>query len=151
MAKNTKAAQVEMQDDEDQESFISFSEDLSDAEAPLPLPERDYPATITDAARHSTQDGRPMIKTTWKVSEDDYPVDYDASNAPGGKTITMFLMADDTPPSRFRVRRFLEAVGAPLSKGVNPKTLIGLTGRITIKHEEYEGQPREKISRVDRG
>ena len=106
MAKAAKVAEVSMNDEADDESMISFSEDLSDAEAPLPLPERDYPATITDAARHHTQDGRPMIKTTWKINEEDFPVDFDPGMAPGGKTITHFLMADDTPASRFRVRRF---------------------------------------------
>jgi len=151
MAKAAKVAEVSMNDEADDESMISFSEDLSDAEAPLPLPERDYPATITDAARHHTQDGRPMIKTTWKINEEDFPVDFDPGMAPGGKTITHFLMADDTPASRFRVRRFLEAVGAPTSKNVNPKSLIGLSARVTIKHENYEGQDREKINRFDRG
>lgn len=149
MAKNTKTAAIDLVNDEDLDSIVSFSDDLSNAEAPEPLPEREYPATITETTKSESKAGDPMAVIKFKINEEDYPADYDAGNAPGGKTLTNWLVMQDTPAGRHRVRKFLEAIGAPLSKSVNVKEWVGLNATITIKHEEYEGQMRERITRVD--
>lgn len=148
MAKADKVVAIVDQTDEDIESIVSFSEDISTAEAPLPLPERDYPATIMEAVRSETKHGDPMCVLKFKIDERDFPADYDAGNAPGGKTITHYLVMQDSPAGRHRIKRFCEAVGAPMSKHINLQSFVGLNASITLKHEEYEGQTREKIQRV---
>lgn len=145
-----KAAAVDLvQDDEDIDSIISFSEDITDAEAPEPLPEREYPATIVEVTRQDSKAGDPMAVVKWKISEDDYPADYDAGNAPGGKTLTQYVLMQDTPAGRHRSRRYCEAIGAPTSKRLDVKSWVGLNATVTVKHEEYEGVNRERISKVD--
>lgn len=148
MAKKSQNAVVDMQED-DQEGILEYSENIGDAEAPEPLPERDYPATITATEMKQTQDGRPMVRVQWRVNEEDYPADYDAGNSPGGKTLSQFVMADDSAATRFRLRKFCEAIGAPMSKRIRPSEWVNLSASVTIKHEEYEGQMRERIQKVE--
>ncbi len=151
MAK-AKQQTVEMNSDDDsmEGTLYQFSESIDEAEAPEPLPERQYPATITDVEDRTTNDGRPMVRVVFKINEEDYPADYDAGNAPGGKSISHFQMMDDSAQTRHRVRKFCEAIGAPMSKRLNPKNdWMNLSATVTIKHEEYEGVNREKISRID--
>jgi hypothetical protein len=146
-----KNAVQDVQDDAEELNIVSFSEDIAEAEAPEPLPERDYPATIADANVGETKNGDPMFIIKFKINEDDYPADFDAGNAPGGKTLTHYLVAQDSPAGRHRVKQFCQAVGAPMSKKLRAGDFIGLTAQITIKHEEYEGVPRERIQRVNAG
>lgn len=151
MAKAAKAAPVDLtEDDASDGALYSFSEDIGDAEAPEPLPERAYPATITDVEDRQTQDGRPMVQVKYRINEEDYPADYDPGNAPGGKTLSQFLMMDDSAQTRFRLRRFCEAIGAPMSRNMNPKRdWLNLACSVTVKHEEYEGVNRERVQKVE--
>ncbi len=151
MAKSARKAEVEDTAVEELEGTLyNFSEDIGDAEAPEPLPERAYPATITEVEDRETQDGRPMVRVAYRINEEDYPPDYDVGNAPGGKTISQFFMMDDSAATRYRIRRQCDAIGAPMSKRLNPKTeWVNLACTVVLKHEEYEGQKREKISRVE--
>jgi putative intracellular protease/amidase len=154
MAKAATKTKIDDQIDSDvgddtEEGILAFSEDIGEAEAPEPLPERDYPATIEKVdGTKTTKDGRRMVAVTFKISEEDYPADYDAGNAPGGTSLTHFLMADDVQASRHRMRRFCEAIGAPMGKQIRVTEWIGLRASLGIKHEEYEGVNRAKISKV---
>lgn len=144
-----KADKVAIVDDEDDASIIEFSDNIADAEAPDPLPEREYTASITKVTKGTSSSGNPYATVVFRVSEDDYPADFDTANAPGGKDIRHIVGLSDDPPSRHRIRKFCEAVGAPMSKRLTLSDWVGLTGRITIKHDVYEGVKREKVSKVE--
>lgn len=136
-------------DDDNEEGILSFSEDIGEAEAPEPLPVSDYPATITKVdGTKTTKDGRRMVAVTFQISEEDYPADYDVGNAPGGTSLTHYLMADDTAASRHRIRRFCEAIGAPMGKQLRVNEWMGLNAALSIAHEEYEGVNRARIAKV---
>jgi putative intracellular protease/amidase len=144
-----KAAKVDIVEDEDEGSIIEFSDNIADAEAPEPLPEREYMATITKTVKAVSSNGNPYAAVTLRINEDDYPADFDTANAPGGKDIRHIVGLADDAPSRHRLRKFLEAIGAPMSKRIDLTTWIGLSGKISIKHDTYEGVKREKVSKVE--
>lgn len=145
-----KKDNVSLVDDEDQDSIIEYSDNIADAEAPEPLPEREYVATISKATiETSATKGTKYFAPVFHINEEDYPADFDVNNAPGGKDIRHIIGAADDAPSRHRLRKFCEAIGAPMSKRIRPAEWVGLQAKITIKHDTYEGVKREKISKVD--
>lgn len=147
MAKKNATPAVE--ENEDLMSIIEFSEDISSAEEPDPLPEGEYPAEITAAeVKISQTKGTKYAQVQFRVQEDDYPADYPAENAPGGKTLRFMVGLEDNIAARARLRKFCEAVGAPMSKRIAVTDWIGLAGTISVKHDTYEGVLREQVSRV---
>lgn len=148
MAKKDKP---EVDNEDEVGSILDFSENISDAEAPEPLPDREYPATIQKAEmKTSDRTGSRYIAVTFKINVDDYPADYDANNAPDGTTLMyMRLSAEDNVQSRYRMRKFIEAIGAKGGKRIDLQEWIGLTAKITTKAEEYEGVKRAAIVKVE--
>lgn len=144
-----KKDQVSLVDDDENDSIIEFSENIAEAEAPEPLPEREYVASIESVKRETSQKGTVYAAPIFFVKEEDYPADYDVNNAPGGKKIRHMVMLSDDGPSRHRLRKFCEAIGAPMSKRIDLSQWVGLEAKITIKHDTYEGVTRERISKVD--
>ena len=132
------------------QSIVEFSENIANAEAPLPLPERAYPASITAATVEESQRGTKYAAVSFRVSAEDFPADYDANAYPEGKTIVYRRVPlEDNVPSRYRLKQFCSAIGAPMSKRIDVNEWIGLSASVTIKHEEYEGVQRETISKVE--
>lgn len=144
-----KAKEVELVEDDDELSIIEFSENIADAEAPDPLPERDYPSAISKVSRQTSGNGGTYAAVSFHVNEEDYPADFDVAQAPGGKEVRHVVMLTDDAPTRHRVRRFCEAIGAPMGKRINIAEWVGLQATITIKHDTYEGVKREKVSKVE--
>jgi hypothetical protein len=144
-----KKDQVSLVDDDDTGSIIEFSENIAEAEAPEPLPEREYVASIASCTREQSQKGSVYAAPVFHINEEDYPADYDTNNAPGGKNVRHMIMLTDDAPSRHRLRKFCEAIGAPMSKRIDLSTWVGLQAKITIKHDTYEGVTRERIAKVD--
>lgn len=145
-----KKDNVSLVDDEDMDSIIEFSENIADAEAPEPLPEREYVATIEAATREtSTTKGTKYAKVIFHIAEEDYPADFDINNAPGGKKVQHIVGLSDDAPTRHRIRKFSEAIGAPMAKRIDLAQWVGLQAKVTIKHDTYEGVKREKISKVE--
>ena len=132
-------------------SIVEYSEDISDAEQPEPLPMGDYPITIRSAeAKESVNTGKKYAAVGCYVSPDDYPADYPAENAPDGKTIIYRRVSlEDTPQGRFGMRRFCEAIGAPMSSRIDINEWVGLEATGVIDVSEYEGILREEIKRVE--
>lgn len=131
-------------------SIVEFSEDISEAEAPEPLPVGEYPATIMAAEVKVSQRGTKYAATTFMVSPDEYPADYPADLAPDGKTIIHRRCSlEDNPQARFMLRQFIEAIGATASKKIDVNEWVGLEANIEIEHDEFEGVTREQIKRVN--
>ncbi len=57
-------------------SIIEYDTDLSEAEAPVPLPAGDYPAEIRSAERKTSAAGNEYINVTFHISPEAYPADY---------------------------------------------------------------------------
>lgn len=136
--------------DDNELSIIEYSEDISKAEAPEPLPVRQYPATIDKVAVKTSQtSGNEYLAVTFRISADDYPADYDAESAPEGTVLSYNrLVVEDTARARFNMRQFCEAIGAKMSKKIDPSEWLGLSATLDVGHDEYEGVKRAQIKKV---
>jgi hypothetical protein len=134
---------------DDNVSIIEFSDDIATAEAPEPLPVGVYPADIKGVAIKESAKGTKYAAVSFYVSPDDYPVDYPLENAPDGTTLVYRRISlEDNPGSRFRLRQFIESIGAVASKRIDVTEWIGLTARVSVVHDEYEGIKRSQIDKV---
>jgi hypothetical protein len=130
-------------------SILTFSEDITNAEAPPPLPVGPYPAEIVGAQRRtSATSGKDYAQIVMRINAESYPADY-TDGDPDGTTLSYNrLQMDDTPQSRWRWRQFMERVGGPMGRSVDLNALVGLTCTVDITHQEYEGEDRAQITRI---
>ena len=132
---------------EELNSIIEFDEDLSNVEAPKPLPAGTYDAVIESAETMTSNSGKPMIKVTFNISADQYPVDYTDGN-PEGTKLTQYLLADNTNRSKFALKRFILAIGAPLSNKIDVTTFIGLPAKVEVGNRMWQDVEVANIVRV---
>jgi hypothetical protein len=129
-------------------SIMEFSSDLNDAEAPPPLPAGEYPASIVKAEIKLSGKGNNYLALMFRIDPESYPADFQDGN-PDGETLTYNRVAlQDTPQGRYRVRKFMESVGATLGRTVDPNELMGLTATVGVTHGSWEGETRAEIAKV---
>jgi hypothetical protein len=135
---------------EEMPSVIEFSEDVSTAEAPPALPAGEYEAEIRKAeVKVSANSGNRYASVHFMIPPEQYPADYDASAAADGKTIVYNMVTlEDNPTARFRLRKFVESIGAKGGKQIDVNDWIGLTCVLEVQPTEWEGVPREEIRKV---
>lgn len=131
-------------------SIITFSENIADAEAPKPLPAGDYSATIETVTPKMSQSGKLGCMVQYRISPDQFPADFDAESYPEGMTVNQWQGLDDTAIGRYRLKRFLDAIGAPASKEIDVTAWVGLTATVNLGTESYEGVDRNTIKSVKR-
>jgi hypothetical protein len=131
-------------------SVIEFQDDVSTAEAPPALPAGEYEAEVRKAEQKVSQtSGYRYAAVTFHIPPEQFPADYDASAFPDGKTMTYNLVSlEDNPSSRFRLRKFIEAIGGKGGKQIDLNDWIGLSAVLELQPGEWEGVPREEIKRV---
>lgn len=129
-------------------SVIEFEEDLANVEAPKPLPAGLYDATIQTAEPQMSKDGtKLMAKVTYSISADQYPVDYTDGN-PNGTTLTQYIMLTKDARSKYLLKQFIMGIGAPLSNSVDLNTWVGLSCKIRVENEMYEGNETARVKGV---
>lgn len=134
---------------EDTMTVMEFVEDISEAEAPEPLPPGEYPATIRGAEVKESQSGNHYVAVQFMIQPDDYPADYPAENAPDGKIVTFRrLPYSQDKGAMYRMRKFCESIGAATSKRIDVNDWIGLEATVRIEHDTWEGEKREQIAAV---
>lgn len=133
----------------DQSSILEFSEDISNAEAPVPLPAGDYTAEIRAAVRKtSANTGNDYVSVTFYISADEYPADY-TDGDPDGMTLNyMRVSMADTVPGRYRLKKFIESIGAKGGKAIDLNDWVGLTATVHVNVSEWEGEQRNEITKV---
>jgi hypothetical protein len=130
-------------------SLIEFSEDLSDAEAPTPLPPNIYPAKIMSAEPRTSQTtGNKYLSVMFHIDADSYPPDHQDGDPDGMNLAYNRVLLEDNKNARYRLRKFLEAIGGPLGRTLDPSDLLGLTANVDVGEETYEGEKRSVIKRV---
>ncbi len=133
----------------DEESILTYSEDIATAEAPDPLPVGDYPASIHSIVVATSGAGNRYLDSVMRVAPDDFPVDFPLENAPDGALIHYRrVSAEDNPRARHNMRIFCEATGVAASKNINVNEFLGAEVTISIRHDEYNGIVREDIHAV---
>jgi len=136
--------------EEDNSSIIEFSEDITNAEAPPPLPPGEYRAEIRAAEPMvSNNTGNRYARTHYYIAPEDYPADFDPELNPDGITLKYNMVSlEDTPKGRFSIRRYCEAIGAPMSKIIDLNAWIGLEARVIVTNSEYDGMQIAQIDKV---
>lgn len=130
-------------------SIIEYSEDISNAEAPEPLPVGDYPAEIRAAERKTSAKGNPYGSVTFFIAPENYPADFQQGDPDGMSLVYNRVPVDDTPAARYRMRKFCEAIGAGTGTKIDMNEWMGLTAIVSISHDTYEGETRAVISKVN--
>lgn len=134
----------------DTPSILEFSEDIATQEPPVPLPVGDYPAEIRGAEIKTSQRGNKYVSVKFYVAPESYPADYTDGNSDGEILTYNRLVYDDSPRGRHRMRKFTESIGAPNSGNkINVNDWVGCTANLAIAEEEFEGEKRAVIAKVN--
>jgi hypothetical protein len=128
-------------------SIIEYSEDISTAEAPAPLPVGDYPAEIRGAERKEGPKAA-YAAVTFFIAPEAYPADYTEGNPDGTTLVYRRVPIDDSPAGRHRMRKFCEAIGASTGSKVDLNSWIGLSATVAVDHSEFEGETRAEVKKV---
>lgn len=131
-------------------SIIEYGEDLANAEAPKALPAGDYPATVIAAEiGESKSSGKERVDVQLRISPEDFPADFtDADSYPDGIVVHMYVSTENTKAQRFRMRKFVEALGAKLGKKLDVNSWIGLNTIVTVEPDEFEGIENNRARKI---
>lgn len=130
-------------------SVIEFDEDISQQEAPVPLPVGDYVGEIRGATQKMGQtSGKPYAAVQFFIPADQYPADYTEGEPDGTVLGYNMVSLANTPNARFRLKRFLEAIGAPAGKKIDLNEWVGRTATVSIQHGQFEGIAKAEIAKV---
>ena len=132
-----------------QTSLMKFSQDITNAEAPPPIPARSYRAEVIGASiRPAQSSGLPYVNLQFRIPAEDYPADYTEGDPDGTILYYNRLQVADTPRGRYLARVLMQKLGGPLGHEIDCNALIGLWANIEVTHQEYEGEQRANIARI---
>src|SRR3954463_1385121 len=140
---------------DDLPSMIDLGVDVANAAAPELLPPGDYVAEIRSAEPRVSSNGNSYVAVQFYISPEEYPADFDVSEAPDGTILTYGRVPWPTTGNDkrgvYKLRRFMESIGAPFegSKVVLDKW-IGLRAIVKVKHDTYEGEARAAAASVSK-
>lgn len=120
-------------------SVYDFSEDVSNAEQPNPLPDGRYLAEVVAVEAKVSKSGNKYVDLQVKIDPAAYPVDWaEASEFPEGVVLHYRRVTlEDTKQSRFRLRRFTEKAGfPPIGKTLDLNDWLGRNVKAEVKGEK---------------
>lgn len=129
-------------------TIVEFSEDVSTAEAPAPLPLGEYIGTVRAAEVKISQKEKKYGAITYFISPEQYPADFTDGNPDGTSLVYRKLGLEDTPQARYNARKFCEVHSVVPSRSIDLSAFVGTEARLHIKHERYEGIDRAVIDKV---
>tara|TARA_Y100001973_G_C5195108_1_gene333665 strand:+ start:1012 stop:1428 length:417 start_codon:yes stop_codon:yes gene_type:complete len=129
-------------------SIVEFSVDLKNQDAPEPLPAGSYTGVVRNAEVKESQRGTRYAAVSFHISADQFPADYKDGSDDGLTLIYRRVGLEDNPQARYGTKRFIEAIGAPLSKSVDVSEWVGMEAALEVVHDTYEGVTRAVINRV---
>lgn len=131
-------------------SILEYQEDLASAEAPRALPASDYIGEVMAAEIGiSNNSGKVRADVTFVIKPDAFPPDYEDADAyADGKQVHFYVPAGQDKASRFRMRKFCEAIGVKLGKKIDVNDWVGKTAMLSTSVEEWEGTERERVTKV---
>lgn len=133
-------------------SILEYSNDIADATPPVPLPAGTYRGTIMSAEmKTSANTGNQYIAVGFHINADQYPLDFVDGDPEGTKLYYNRVTVQDTTAGRWRIRKFMETIGATMTGGrVDLSAWINLSAMVVIKNGEYNGEPRAEISNIEK-
>ena len=133
---------------EELSSIVTFSVDLNKQEAPEPLPPGAYVGVIRKAEVKESQRGTMYGAVAFHIGSDQFPADFKDGPDDGLTLIYRRVGLEDNPQARYGTKRFIEAIGAPLSKKIDVNEWVGMEASLHVGLATYEGVTRAVIDRV---
>lgn len=129
-------------------TLFQFEQDISQQEAPQPIPIGTYRAVIRNvvAAPGKKDPSSFNAEVHFHIGPDQYPVDYQEGDA-DGTTLRFYVSLANRPQSRFMLKNFCTAIQAPMGREIDLTTWLGLEAMIKVDHEEYEGRMMARVGR----
>jgi hypothetical protein len=131
-------------------SIIEFSRDLDEQGEPELLPTGDYPCEIAEASfKISNTSGNTYLALRLRISPDSYPPDF-TEGEPDGTDVTYnrLVVQPESAQNRWRLKKFLQTIGAKAGKSLDPSELIGLTCTLHVEQNEYEGEKQLQARKI---
>lgn len=129
-------------------SIVEFSIDLKKQEAPEPLPAGEYTGTVRKAEVKESQRGTMYAAVSFHITADQYPADFKDGSDDGLTLVFRRVGLEDNPQARYGTKRFIESIGAPLSKKIDVNEWVGMEAALDVVLDTYEGVTRAVIDRV---
>jgi hypothetical protein len=85
---------------------------------------------------------------SFHIGADQYPADFSDGSDDGLTLVFRRVGLEDNPQARYGTKRFIEAIGAPLSKKIDVNEWVGMEAALDVIHDTYEGVTRAVIDRV---
>ena len=145
---NLQVENREKQMSDEMRSIIEYNDDLAAAEAPVPLPVGTYVGEIRGAEVKDSAKGGKYVSVSFHINADEYPPDYTEGDQDGTTLSYMRLNPENTTRARFAMKRFCEAIGAPMGRQLDLGDWLGKSALLEVVHDEYEGISRAQIKSV---
>jgi hypothetical protein len=136
---------------EEVRTIVHFSEDISEATAPEPLPAGVYNATVSNAEiKTSSAKQTQYLSLTFRINPEDYPADYPIENAPDGVSVNYYGgSAEDDRQSRFRLKQLYQRLGLPLpGRSIDCNQFLHVSAQIQLKQEIYNDIPKNAVEKL---
>lgn len=137
-----------MSDSSNMPTVFDYDQNIADAEAPPPLPLGTYRGVIkaVEVVASKKDPSSYNAKVTFHISPDQYPATYSEGD-PDGFSLFQYVALGNKPITRFMLRKFCEAIHAPMGRQIDTTQWIGLDAMVKVTHEEYEGRFNARIDR----
>lgn len=133
---------------EELQSVVEFDTDIAVAEQPQPLPAGIYDGTISGAQVKMSKSGNRYAAVTITIPAEQYPADYTDGNANGTSLAYNRLVLENTPQAKWQLKTFCQKIGASMSNRIDVAEWLGLSVKVEVTNELYEGVMRANIARV---
>lgn len=133
---------------EELQSVVEFDTDISTAEQPQPLPAGIYEGTIAGAQVKMSKSNNRYAAVTIAIPAEQYPADFTDGNAAGTTLAYNRLVLENTPQAKWQLKNFCQKIGASMSNRIDVSEWLGLTVKVEVTNEMYEGVMRANIARL---
>ena len=133
---------------EELQSVVEFDTDIATAEQPKPLPAGIYNAVITGTTIKTSKSGNRYASVMMKIGADEYPADYVDGNKEGTTLSYNRLVLENTAQAKWQLRQFCQKIGASMSNRIDVSEWLGLTAKVEVTNDMYEGVVRASIARL---
>lgn len=132
-------------------SMFEFAQDISTQEAPPPLPPGTYLGEITGAIAKQSNKGNTYIEVAFQINPEQWPADFNPSvRDPLKLYYRRLVVAPDTDRNRYSLKKFCEAIHAPMGRRIDINDWVGKVGNLKVKSSKYMGEERAEIDSVER-
>jgi hypothetical protein len=94
-----------------------------------------YPARIGEANLTMASTGKPMIVVVWEITEGEF----------AGRKIFDNIVTS----VQFKIKQYAELAGVASGAELETNDLLGAEAMLTLIQQEYEGEPRNKIKKIE--